>query len=90
MFQSLQLVPERPFADIVDGKIIVLNFNCSGMIIGNHKSALFIGSCSVDVLIGRRIGTVKHKIILQLFNVFYPMCFSFDKVPLSDIITVVI
>jgi len=69
-FQSLRLVPERPFADIENGKIIGLNCNCLGMIIGNHRSALFIGSCSVDVFIERRIGTVKHKTILHLFNTY--------------------
>jgi len=70
--------------------IIVLDCSCLGMIIGKQRSALFIGSCSVDVLIESRIGTVKHKTIFQLFNTYYPIYFCFNKVPSSGIITVVI
>jgi len=70
--------------------IRVLGSSCLEMMIGNQRSTLFIGSCSLDVLIESGIGTVKHKTILQLFNTYYPICFCFNKVPSSEIITIVI
>jgi hypothetical protein len=57
MFQSLRLVPDRPFADIKHGKNKGL-----GIIIGNHRSVLLIGYCSVYVIFEKRKCTVKQKL----------------------------